>query len=171
MDAARENARLGRCAIAARLHDPAQVDVAAEHLEQPLAGFVGGGDADRRRPAAEGGDIFRGVPRAARDDLGRVVIEDQHRRFARDARDLAVDELVGQQIAEHRDPDSRKIVDESKQALVGCRWLSHPLLHGGRGQREWSCSASDRLAPKGAVLRRCRPHVPLAPNRALHFTR
>ena len=74
------------------------------------------GDADHDGRAAERRDVAGGVAGAARHDLGRVVVEDQHRRFARHARDLAVDELVGDQVAEHGRPRAGEAVDELEQA-------------------------------------------------------
>src|SRR5262249_55599591 len=51
------------------------------------------------------------------DELGRVVLEDEHRRFARDAGDLAVDELVGDEVADNEHATARETVDEPEQAL------------------------------------------------------
>ena len=101
VDAAGENAGLDR-----RLDSPP----AARHRRAPRGGATPraavvpvrrgrpGRPADARPPRAR--DVVRGVAGAARQHLGRVVFENQHRRFARHARDAAVDELVGDQIAE-----------------------------------------------------------------------
>jgi hypothetical protein len=65
---------------------------------------------------AERRDIVRRVAGPARDDLGRVVVEDQHRRLSRHARQFAVDELVGQQVAEDDHALAGEVVDERQQA-------------------------------------------------------
>ena len=59
--------------------------------------------------AAERRDVIGGVAGSSGDDLGRVVVEDQHRRLAGHARDVAVNELIDDQIAEHRDAHLRRI--------------------------------------------------------------
>ncbi len=78
---------------------------------------VGADESDRAGAAAERRDIVRRVPCAAGDDRRRVVFEDQHRRFARDARDFAVDEFVRDQITDDEHPAAREAVDEPEQAL------------------------------------------------------
>ena len=116
MNAAGENARLDRRLVVRRPHDPVPSHTARQRREQAPAGFVAAGETDERRAAAEACGVVRGVPRAARQHLGRVVLEDQDRRLARDARDAAVDELVGEQIAENDDRGVGEAVDEVKQA-------------------------------------------------------
>ena len=49
---------------------------------QATARFVASDDADQIRPAAQRGDVVRGVAAAAGHDLRGVVLEDQHRRLA-----------------------------------------------------------------------------------------
>ena len=44
--------------------------------------------------------------------------EDQHRRFARDARDLAVDELIGDEVADHQHAAAAEAVDEREQTFL-----------------------------------------------------
>ena len=70
------------------------------------------------RAAAERGDVVGRVAGAAGHHLRRVVLEDQHRRLARDARDLAVDELVGDEVADDEHAAAREAVDEREQALL-----------------------------------------------------
>ena len=74
-------------------------------------------DTSRTR-AAETGDVVRGIAGAAGHDLGRVVFEDQHRRLARHAGDAAVDELVGDQIAEDDDALAAAGRDQARQSSV-----------------------------------------------------
>ena len=68
--------------------------------------------------AAERRDVVRGVAGAAGDHLGGVVLQDQHRRLARDPGHLAVDELVGDQIADDQDAAAGKAVDERQQPIL-----------------------------------------------------
>ena len=75
----------------------------AEARVKALACLVFPGEADDLRAAAERGDVVRGVARAAGQNLRRVVLKNEHRRLARHARHAAVDELVGDQIADDRD--------------------------------------------------------------------
>src|SRR5712692_9333560 len=48
----------------------------------------------------------------ARHDLGGVVLENEHRRFARDPRHLAVDEFIGDEVADDEDAAAGEAVDE-----------------------------------------------------------
>ena len=129
-----------------------------QRLEQPPSGLVAPGHADEPRAAAERGDVAGGVAGAAGHDLGRVVVEDQDRRLARHARDLAVDELVDDQIAERpRRGRPAKRVDEREQARrvrhVGSR--HHALLQDPRGGGDQVVDDRGRLRrrPRGAALR------------------
>ena len=97
----------------------------AHRLEQPPSRLVVAGDADGDGVAAERGDVVGGVAGAAGHDVGRVVLEDQDRRFPRHAGDLAVDELVDEQIAEHRDADAGEVVDERQQTIAGTSGSRH----------------------------------------------
>ena len=65
---------------------------------------------------AQRGDIGRGVARSAGNNFGRVVVEDQDRRLTRYARELTVDELVDDEIAEDGYADAGKAVDEDQEA-------------------------------------------------------
>ena len=116
MDAAGEDARLGRCAVAAGPADRAHVDVPAHDVEQTPAGLVAAGHAHRNRRAAECRDIARRIAGAAGDDVRRVVVEDEDGRLPRDAGELAVDEFVDDEVAENRDSQIGKAVDERQQA-------------------------------------------------------
>ena len=97
---------------AGRAHDDrADRRARCKRRQQPPARLVAADHADQRRAAAERGDVVGGVAGAAGHDLGRVVLEDQHRRLARDARHAAVDELVGDEVADDGDasgPSARR---------------------------------------------------------------
>ena len=100
MNAAGEDARLDRRAIAAGPHQAGARHRTRQHLEQPIARLVASGERHQPHRSAETGDVVRGIAGAARHDLRGVVLEDQHRRFARHARDAAINEFVGNQITE-----------------------------------------------------------------------
>ena len=78
------------------------IDALVQRRRQAASVLVAPDDAGEDRAAAERGHVVRGVTTGARHDLGRVVFEDQHRRLARDPRDAAVDELVGDDVADDR---------------------------------------------------------------------
>ena len=86
--------------------------------EQPPAFRIGADEPGETRAAAERGDVVGRVAGAAGHHLGRVVLEDQHRRLARHARDLAVDELVGDEVADDEHAAAREAVDEPEQPLL-----------------------------------------------------
>ena len=118
VDAAGEDARLDRRAVSA-----ARTTCRGRRRDAKLASSRRPSGSAPTRPdeagaAAERGDVVRGVAGAAGDHLGRVVLEDQHRRFARDAGDLAVDELVGDEVADDEDAAAREAVDEREQPFL-----------------------------------------------------
>ena len=55
------------------------------------------------------------------------------RRLARDAGHLAVDELIGDQIANHEDPAAAERVDEPEQAFLALG-LTGQRMHRSRDQ-------------------------------------
>ena len=103
---------------ARRTHDVRALDAAGEAREKPSPFGVGADQSRKAGAAPERGNVVRGVARAAGHHLGRVVLEDQHRRLARDAGDLAVDELVGDEVADDQHAAAAEPVDERKQAFL-----------------------------------------------------
>src|SRR5436190_8417535 len=135
MNAAGENPRLHRRAIRPRPQHPFAVDAAVKTRQQspPLA--VVADDAGQPGTAAERGDVVRRVASAARHDFRGVVLEDQHRRFARDSLDVAVDELVRDQVADDEHAPARETVDEPEQALSALG-LAGLRMYGSRNEHQ-----------------------------------
>ncbi len=124
MDPAGQDARLRRRAVSRGAEDRADVDlVRSQRTEKPAPCFVPPGDAGQARGAPERRDVARGIAGASRHDFGRVVVENQDRRFTRDARDLAVNELVGDQVSGDDDPAPRERVNQREQASSLARTL------------------------------------------------
>src|SRR4029453_13882284 len=124
MNAAGQDARLRRRPHPRRTPDAGDVDLPAKRLEQPTARLVVADETEGDRAPADGRAVVGRIAGAAGHDFRRVVLENEYRRFARDARDLTVDELVDDQIAKHRNRSVGKVVDEREQALSigGRRW-------------------------------------------------
>ena len=118
MDAARENARLHRRPIVADADDVRPIDSAMEGSRQPPPFGIGADHSGKTHMPTERGRVVRGIAGAARDDLRRVVLENQDRRLARHPGHLAVDELVRNQIADDEDAAAREAVDEREQAFL-----------------------------------------------------
>ena len=93
------------------------IDAAVKAREQAARFGIRADHAHQARAAAKGRDVVGGVARPAGHHLRRVVLQDQDRRFAGDAGDLAVDELVGDDVADHEDAAVREAVDEREQPL------------------------------------------------------
>ena len=79
---------------------------------------IGADDTHQPRAAAERSHVVCGVAGAAGDDFGGIVLENQHRRFARDPFDVAVNELVRDQITDNEDAPAREAVHEPEQTLL-----------------------------------------------------
>ena len=116
MRAAGENPGLHRRPIRSRSDDRPPIDVSRNAREQTTTLGIGANDPRERGAAAERRDVAGRVARTAGNDLGRVVLEDEHRRFARHPRHLAVDELVGDEIADDEHAAAAERVDEVEQA-------------------------------------------------------
>ncbi len=72
-------------------------------IEQRAAAFVVTDHTDRENARAQRRKIVDGVRRAARVDFGVAVAQNQHRRFAGDARNFAGNEFVEHEIADDAD--------------------------------------------------------------------
>ena len=119
VDAAGEDARLDRRAIAARPDQRARLDTARQRADDATARVVTADQRHELRAAAEARHVARGVAGAAGDDFGGVVLENQDRRLARHTRHPAVDILVGDEIAQHHDAATATGGDEIEQT-IGC---------------------------------------------------
>ena len=115
MNPAGQDPRLGRRAEPLRTQHRPHIDTRSQRVEQPTARFVLSGESNRDGRTAERRNVARRVAGSSRNDLRRVVVQDQHRCLARDARDVAVNELIDNQIAKHRDADVGKSIDEGQE--------------------------------------------------------
>jgi hypothetical protein len=80
--------------VAANLHDATDVGASAQRRTKAASRLIAADDTEHLDAGAKCGGVVRCVPGAAGDGFGGVVLENQNGRFARDALDLAVDELV-----------------------------------------------------------------------------
>ena len=122
------------------------VHAAPHDVEQPPPGLVTAGDANRGRRTAERRHVAGGIPGAAGNDVRRVVVEDEDRRLARDARQLAVDELVDDEIPEDGDARPGELVDELQESA----WVNDGLGGGASVARKASghgCLRIQETAP------------------------
>src|SRR5262249_16922059 len=117
VDAAGQDARFDRRAVPAGANDVAAVDTAMKAAQQAAAFGVRADEPEETRPAAQRGDVVGGVRRPASHHFGGVVFQDQDGRLARDARNLAIHELVRDQITDNEDAPARESLDKAQQAL------------------------------------------------------
>jgi hypothetical protein len=96
-----QDARLGHGGVALVFENAADGNAfVAESAQQQLARLVVADDANRQDVHSQVGEIVDGIGAAARNHLAIAVLQNQHGRFARDARNFAEHELVGDQIGE-----------------------------------------------------------------------
>src|SRR5882672_3993106 len=120
--------RFGHRAVALVLEHSANGNAAvAEGTEQEPARFIVTYYTDRKNSYAQVGKVANRVGGAARNYFAIPVLQDQHRRFARDARDFAEDEFIGDQITQDGDGGLGKRLHDLAQAVV----LSDCLGHDG----------------------------------------
>src|SRR5262245_39528619 len=98
MRAARKDPRLDWRPISGRAGNGLPVHRARQTAEQPPPFGIRADQTRERCAAAERGDVGGGITGTAGDELRRVVLENENRRLARNARDLSVYEFVGDQV-------------------------------------------------------------------------
>ena len=118
MNAAREDSCLDGRAITAGPRQARAFDGSRQHLEEPASRFVAANEGHQPHRPSDAGHVVRGIAGAAGHDFGRVVFEDQDRRLARDPGNAAIDEFVGNQIAE--DDDALAAAGRDQRAQSGC---------------------------------------------------
>ena len=159
MQPAGEDAGLDRRPIALRAQHVRGVDPRPQPVHQlAVAGTDEAGDPD---VAAEGARVAGGVARAAGHDDGAVVLEDEDRRLARDPRGVAVEEFVGDHVADDRDPPAGEPLGEADQpgpeaGLTALRRRTWRGTHGrAPGFYRIAAAASGAGADAGGRQRRC----------------
>ena len=103
MNAAGKDAGLDRRRDVANPEEVPRIDAAVQRRHDPPTWHVAADNRDEDRPAAKRRHVVGGVAGAARDDFRGVVLEDEHGRLARDARDPAIHEFVRDDVAHHDD--------------------------------------------------------------------
>ena len=113
MQPAGEDARLDRRPIARRAQHARDVDRRPQRIQQfPVAGAD---EADEPDLAPEGAGVGRRVAGAAGHDGGAIVLEDENRGLARNAGRTPVQELVGDDVADHRDSPAGESRDQTAE--------------------------------------------------------
>ncbi len=92
-----------------------RVDAAVKAGEHPPAFVVTADEPRHAGASSERRDVVRRVSGSARQNLRRVVLQDEHGRFTRDPGDLAIDELVRDEIADDEHAPAREAVDELQE--------------------------------------------------------
>ena len=88
----------------------------AESAQQQLSRLVVAHDSNRQDVHSEVGEVVDGIRAAAGNHLAIAVLQNQHGRFARDARNLAEHEFVGDQVREDGDRELGKRFDNLPQS-------------------------------------------------------
>ncbi len=96
-------------------------------LQQQAAGLVVADDADRKNVDAQRSQVHHRIAAAAGNHGALAMLQDQHRRLARDARNLAKDEFVGHQVGQHGDRDVGERLDDLLPALRIFQVFDHEL--------------------------------------------
>ena len=98
-----------------------------ESLEQETSGFVIPHYTDGKDVHPQFSKIVDGISCSAGNHRALAVFQDEDRGFARDARNLAKDELVGHQITKNCNGNAGKYFDDLQQPLVfvmfGQKWI------------------------------------------------
>ena len=90
-----------------------------QKLFQPMRGIVVADCAEYFRRHVQGGEVARDVGGATRHEAFTLEIHDRHRRFRRNARDAAPDELVEHHIADDEDAGFRRGIQDLPRTRDG----------------------------------------------------
>ena len=96
-----------------------------EFVEQAFSRLVVSDDGNQRRLCAQRGEIRGAIAGAAGRSLRVFVAENKNRRFARDAADLAMDELIVNRVADDDDSLLRELFDDVGEVIhtvTSTRW-------------------------------------------------
>ena len=152
VDAPREDAGLRRRPIARQPDEAGPREAAREAPDEAAAGIVPPDETHEPGLRPEGGHVAGGVARAPRPHLGGVVLEDEHGGLARHAVDAAVDELVGDDVADDEDAGPPERSDQTDEAGAQ-RLVAGPRMNRGQDHRTSRPRGSDGLMahpPPGA---------------------
>jgi hypothetical protein len=83
----------------------------AKMSDQRISRGIIANSADRQDSRAERREVVGSVGAAARHNLSFAMFEDQDRRFARDARDFAILEFIGDEITEENNRFRGELLD------------------------------------------------------------
>src|SRR6266700_3762118 len=97
----------------------------AETFHEQTSRLVVSHDPHWQNADAQIGKIVHRVCSAAGKNGAFAMAKDEHRRLARDARDFAEDEFVGDHVAKHGDRDARKSLHNLAQPRGFSRDLAH----------------------------------------------
>jgi hypothetical protein len=107
-----KEAGFGRSRPAFYTEEAGEIDAfAAEIVDQRVARGIVADGADGEHPRAEGGKIVGSIGATAGNELRFAMAKNQDGRFARDARNFAELEFVGNKIAEENDGFRREFID------------------------------------------------------------
>ena len=125
-------------------------DPPGEAPAQAAPDIVGADHSHETSHGTQRGHVVRGVARATGSDLRGVVLEDQHRSLARHPIQAPVNELVRDEIADHRDPRLPEGLDQLRQP---CAQLG---LAGTGVDRRGNHGTNVRCASRALIVRPAR---------------
>ena len=107
-----EKAALGGGSPAFHAENAGDIDsLAAEMSDQRLSRGIIADRGNRQDSGAERREVVGGVGSATGNNLSLAMLEDQDRRLARDTRDFAILEFIGDEVAEEKDSFRGELLD------------------------------------------------------------
>ncbi len=98
-----------------------------QRFDQQMTGLVVADHAHGQHVHTQRRQVHDGVAASAGHHRALAMLQDEHRRLPRDAGDLAENELIGNQVTEHRDGEVRKGLNDLLPAVVIFGVSSHGL--------------------------------------------
>ena len=127
---------------------------------------------------AQRSQVHDGVAAAAGNDGTFAMLQDEHRRLARDARNFAKNEFVGHQIGQHGDGDVWQMTERSSSSarILSVAWSWNQIRHSGAQSAVAERSETSHSLTRFSLRRRSKPcssssgDVPSSPGRRLRCT-
>ena len=94
-------------------------------MDQRVAGLIVPNHSHGSDVSAESRHVVCGIGATARQYLPLALFQDEHRRFARNPNDFAVDGLIGDKVSQHNDSLAREALHQSQQRNAIRRWCLH----------------------------------------------
>jgi hypothetical protein len=137
-----QDSRLGGSHVPAKAQDVPRGDAPlTETLQQPLTRLIITHNSHGQNGCSKRGDVARRVGATSGKNLLRSLLQDEHRRLARNARNLAVNKFVRDEVSKQDHLLARELLEDfQKSFALGRRHLHTDCIHSFHSTMEFQSS-------------------------------